>query len=211
MLLKLEDLEKLPNVVLPGEKAHGAMSPKMRDPANKVRKSNVDFRESAVLIVLYQNNGEIFIPLIKRNIYDGTHSGQISFPGGKKEIEDPDLKYTALRETQEEIGLKNEQLSIIHQLSDIYIPPSNFMVSSFVALHHDTPKFILDKNEVADIIHFPLRSLMNDEIIESKRIYVEKYQAHLKVPAYVFNEEVIWGATAIILAELKYMINELIS
>ena len=210
-MIKLEDLLKLPNVRLPGEKAHVEMSPKMRDKADDIRKNKIDFRESAVLIILYENNGEIFIPLIERNIYDGTHSGQISFPGGKKEMNDPHLQHTALRETQEEIGLKEEQLSVIHQLSDIYIPPSNFMVSPFVALHQNPPKFIPDKIEVADIIQFPLSSLMNDKIIETKKIYIEKYKAHIKVPAYVYQKSVIWGATAIILAELKYMIKELSS
>lgn len=210
MNLKLHDISRLSNIELPGEKAHIEMSPKLRESAEEVKQKRTDFKRSAVLIVFYENNGDLTIPLIERNIYDGTHSGQISFPGGKMEKDDIDLRQTALRETKEEIGLEQMNNSIITQLTDIYIPPSNFMVSPYVAIHKSKPIFIPEPSEVEDIIHFPLTSLLDDTIIEQKTIFLKNYNAHIKVPAYIFQEKVIWGATAIILAELKSMIKELV-
>lgn len=193
MNLKLSDLLRLSNIELPGEKAHQEMSPGIRENAAKIKKAYSNYKESAVLILLYENAGEFFIPLTERNIYDGTHSGQISFPGGKMEASDSDLKETALRETEEEIGLTKNTQSIITQLSDIYIPPSNFMVTPFVALHGSEPILRPDPAEVAEIIHFPVSSLMNDDIMDTRRIYVKKYRAYLNVPAYIYEEKVIWG------------------
>ena len=209
MVIKLEDLKRIANYELPGALAHVKMSPKMRQSAAEIRSQTSDFKESAILIALYEKNGEIFFPLIERNVYDGTHSGQMSFPGGKLEEQDNNLMETALRETDEEIGLQLTSDDVIHELSEIYIPPSKFMVSPFVALCKGPVSFTPNEKEVAQIVEFPLFKLMDDETIEEVSVHVKKYNMNMKVPAFVYQAKVVWGATAIILSEFKEIILKL--
>jgi len=204
--IKLKDLERIANYQLPGDRAHVKMSPKMRQNAQEIRTQTTDFKESAVLIMLYERDEEIFFPIIERNTYDGTHSGQMSFPGGKIEEQDSSLKETALRETWEEIGIRVHRESVIKELSEIYIPPSKFMVSPFVSIHNEPISFSPNPDEVVDIVEFPLKALLDDSIIKETSVFVKKYNVHLKVPAFIYQEKVVWGATAIILSEFKDLI-----
>ena len=86
--------------------------------------------------------GLIHLPLMVRNSYPGVHSGQVSFPGGKLEPEDPDLEYTALRESEEEIGVDRRHVEVIGTLSRIYIPPSNFEVRPYLCLFEKRFPFV---------------------------------------------------------------------
>ncbi|HUH26408.1 MAG TPA: CoA pyrophosphatase [Flavobacterium sp.] len=113
-------------------------------------------KASAVLSLFYPKNGEAYILLIVRSAYPGVHSSQIAFPGGKRETEDINLQQTALRETNEEVGVNPSEVKIVKQWSDIYIPPSNYIVSSFMGVTENTPQFILEPNEVSAIIELPV-------------------------------------------------------
>ena len=162
-------------------------------------------RISAVLIVIYKFNDRLCFSLIQRSVYKGTHSGQISFPGGKREETDVDLSHTALRECEEEIGLKISKKQLIGTLEEMYVPPSNFMISPFIAFIDEPPVFRLDNREVAELIHFPINELKTDNI-KSKQILLPN-GGSLQANCYLLNEKIIWGATATILCELHWLLS----
>jgi len=164
-----------------------------------------DYRESAVCILLYQDNDKIFFPLIEREVYEGVHSGQIALPGGKKDASDPDLIHTALRELHEEVGVANNQLEVIGTLTQVYIPPSNFLVQPVIAISRDLPDFILNQREVQSIIPFSLHELLNDELVKETHIELEK-GLKIKTPYFDVRGRILWGATAMILNELKHVL-----
>ena len=112
-------------------------------------------KQSSVLILFYEKEGKLYIPLIKRASYDGVHSGQIAFPGGKVEPEDKDMIATALRESQEEIGISLTGIEILGILSPVFIPPSNFLVNVVLAYTSSVPQFTIDTFEVDELIEFP--------------------------------------------------------
>lgn len=164
-----------------------------------------DYRESAVCILLYQDNDKIYFPLIEREVYAGVHSGQIALPGGKKDASDTDLIHTALRELHEEVGITNKQVEVIGTLTQVYIPPSNFLVQPVIAISSELPDFILNQREVQSIIPFSLNELLNDELIKETYIELEK-GLKIKTPYFDVRGRVLWGATAMILNELKHVL-----
>lgn len=192
------------NQPLPGKKAQERMSPISRFPT-KFSPNILKCKEGAVLILLYKQNNSWFFPLILRPTYDGAHSGQISLPGGKKETIDSSFIATALRETEEEIGIKADNIHFIGALSPIYIPKSNYIVHPFIGFIEENPCFIPDSIEVERIIELPLETLSNEKI---KGIYKFKYEDKLlEAPCWNIEGEHLWGATAMILAEFEALIN----
>lgn len=168
---------------------------------------NYDFsvhnpKASAVLSLFYPKSGRAHLLLIVRSSYPGVHSSQIAFPGGKKEPSDSNLEETALRETNEEVGIDSSDIKILKQWSDLYIPPSNFMVSSFMGLMEKAPEFSLQPDEVSGIIELPVEDLINDNLVQNVRM-TTSYAQNIQVPAFVIEEHVVWGATAMILSEIK--------
>lgn len=167
-----------------------------------------DATKSSVLILLYPFACSIGLVLMLRPEYGGVHSGQISLPGGKFEEADENLIYTALREAQEEIGIDPMQVQILGQLTEMYIPPSNFMVTPIVGYQTSKPKFTADSKEVAKIIEIRL-----DELLDEKNKQMNKIKHSLgfslKVPSYSINGNIIWGATAMMLSELKEIVSEI--
>ena len=145
---------------LPGEKAQLKMSPFNR----LVKSHDFNARQSSVLILFYPSNNEIMTVLIVRQIYNGVHSGQISFPGGKFDESDKDLKYTALREANEEIGVLPSDIEIIGQLTKLYIYPSNMNVNPFVGYVRKKPVFIPDHYEVNEILEIPINTISDKKI-----------------------------------------------
>jgi hypothetical protein len=140
--------------------------------------------------------------------YPGVHSGQISLPGGKVEPTDQDLAETALRESKEEIGVNPENIRLLGNLTNLYIPPSNFMVTPFVGYQSVRPVFKPDPSEVAEIIEVSLDSFLDNSIIRQKRMKLA-LGLTMKVPAYCIGSHVIWGATAMILSEFRVIIEEI--
>lgn len=195
---------------LPAATAHMKMAPEERrislQPGYYTKYNP---RKSAVLMLVYPKNGEATLVLTKRNTYEGVHSAQISFPGGKMEPTDTGLQFTALREANEEVGIIIDDVRVAMQFSEIYIPPSNFLVIPFLGMLDYEPDFVPDPTEVAEIVELPLSTLLNDNVLATVPLKTS-YAEVINVPAYVVNGHVIWGATAMMLSELKETIKKVI-
>lgn len=157
-------------------------------------------RQGAVLLLLYPHNGRLYLPLMQRPVYEGHHSGQISLPGGKQEPEDKDKIETALREAWEEIGVEPARVQLIGQLSELYIPPSNYQVLPVVGFCAERPDFVADPVEVAALIEISLDDLLHEKSIQQTYRTLEG-GIRMKIPYYGVDEHVVWGATAMILSE----------
>ena len=162
---------------------------------------------AGVLIFFYPVDEEPYLVFMKRTEDGGVHSGQISFPGGRYEESDHDIVFTALREAHEEVGINPKEVSVLGKLTDLYIPPSRFLVTPVVGyslLNHD---FFADPSEVAEIIELPLRSFMEEGARTSAHIYIND-GLQFDAPCFNIRGNIIWGATAMILNELLEMISE---
>lgn len=161
-------------------------------------------KQSSVLAMFFNENRQTKLIFIQRPMYDGVHSGQIAFPGGQMEDTDGTAQNTALRETFEEIGVPESEIIIIGQLSQLYIPPSNFIVFPFVGYTTNIPKFYPDPSEVAEVFAININDLLKDEVILTREVKGKGYT--LEVPCYFVNDRIIWGATSMILSELVDLI-----
>ena len=180
---------------LPGGSSHAKMLPPGReltiseDELNKAKKSSV-------LLLLFNNEGELTACLIKRPKHMKFHPGQIAMPGGRIEKGESKLE-TALRETEEEIGITSDKIEILGSLSELYVSVSRFLIHPFVGWLKEKPQFILNKHEVEKTILFPVFNYRNNfDSTELKTV-----SGYLKVPCVKFENEIIWGATAMILSE----------
>jgi 8-oxo-dGTP pyrophosphatase MutT (NUDIX family) len=162
----------------------------------------------SVLILLFEDNGRISFPLILRSTYDGVHSGQVGFPGGKFEPADENLVTTALRETNEEIGIPANDVEILGSLTELYIPPSNFLVHPHIGSIRYKPDFFPDPKEVEKIIEVSIDELMNDIHVKEKEITLSN-GLKILTPYFGFHGYDVWGATAMILSELKTVLKEM--
>ncbi len=193
---------------LPGEAAHQLMMNYTRETAQEVISKQKDVRMSAVLILIYPSNDGGRFLLLKRHDYAGVHSGQVGLPGGKVEAEDEDLMATAIRECHEESGVLVKRADVIGELSSIYIPPSNFLVYPFVAVVEKEPDFDFDQVEVKFPIEVPLKELLEEDNIHASSIFIPKYESKIKVKNFLFGGEIVWGATGMILMELKSLLTQ---
>jgi 8-oxo-dGTP pyrophosphatase MutT (NUDIX family) len=206
--LFLKNIEVFKNTQLPGIEAQFKLAPKMRLEYNAKKIEANNPKIAAVLALFYPNqNNEVSLLLTKRANYIGTHSGQISFPGGKFEKSDLNLKETALRETFEEVGIFQEKIDIVREITEVYIPPSNFSVTPFIGILNDIPVFKLN-SEVAKIIEIPFPDLLDDTMLASISIS-NSYMKETSVPCFNFDGSVIWGATAMILSEIKELLKNI--
>lgn len=167
-----------------------------------------DYRESAVLALLYPHREDLHLVFMQRTLDGRVHSGQISFPGGSREATDRDLVHTALREAEEELGIVPATVRVLGQLTPLYIPPSNFMVYPTVGYSPTRPTFVPDPQEVAGVIEASVSQLR----ARTSRVQAS-VQIHnglrLDVPAFRAAGHIIWGATAMMLNELLAIIEEL--
>ena len=188
---------------LPSTSAHVKMAPLERVEILKAGFENTgNARKAAVMMLFYPKDKQTHLVLIIRNSYPGVHASQIAFPGGKVEVIDEDLKATALRETHEEIGIPSDKITVLRDFSSVYIPPSNFLVFPFLGIATTELKFTLQEEEVAGIIELPLTLLLDDSIIIKKSI-TTSYAKMVEVPVFQIGEHAVWGATAMMLSELK--------
>ena len=202
----LKLIPKIENSTLPGIDSQFKMAPAMRKNLGKtfdIAARNP--KTSAVLSLLYPKEDLAHMAFILRKTYKGVHSNQIGFPGGKTEDEDEDDLFTALRETHEEIGVSPNNITVIKQLTYIYIPPSNFLVKPFVGYLTETPNFKLQESEVEALIEIPLNQVIDESNVGSKRI-TTSYAKNIDVPVFTFTDPVLWGATAMMVSEIKDLI-----
>jgi len=182
---------------LPCEFSHRKMLPMHRELTPSSYEID-KLKHSSVLLLIFRENNEHFILLIKRTLHMKHHAGQIAFPGGRIEVGESALE-TALRETYEEIGIDKNRITILGSLSDIYVQVSQFVIHPFVGWIDNKSNIIIDKNEVEKVVYFPIVALNN----EIEEVELETISGILKVPCIKHENEIIWGATSMILAEFK--------
>ena len=206
----LKYVPKIIEVVLPASESHYKMAPleRIRNyDASEIQKKNP--KTAAVMMLFYPKKGKTHLVLIVRNSYEGVHSAQIAFPGGKYESEDQNFPNTALRETYEEIGVAPDFMEIIKPFTHLYIPPSNFMVYPFMGICKEEITFDPDVNEVEKIIELPLSDFLDDAIIITTNMSTS-YAGKILVPAFKIEEHIVWGATAMMLSELKDVLKKVL-
>ena len=192
---------------LPGEEAQFEMAHVNREKLADISGDYSNYRPSAVLILLYPNEQQqTSVLLIERMTYDGHHSGQIALPGGKAELNDLDLQATALREFFEETG-SDTTPTVIGRLTPVYIPVSKFMVQPFVSYVEQKPNFSASAYEVNELIEWEINHLLNPNIIKETTIEPTP-GLKIKTPYFDVQGKVLWGATAMMLNELKWVLRQ---
>lgn len=207
----LESIVNIKDIELLGEDAHAKMSPPYRlKMAEKMKAKQKEAQIAAVLALFYPDeNQNTTLVLILRNTYKGVHSAQVGFPGGKEEPSDTNLIATALRETEEEIGVKQDLVTVVKEMSPLYIPPSNFLVHPFIGISQQPLEFIKDDGEVNTIIEVPLKDLLDENKVKQTKVPTS-YNVEVEVPAFILNDYVVWGATAMMLSEIKVLLKALL-
>ena len=200
-------LSNLSNLALPGETAQDLMAPQdriSRPSENEI--NNKSPRWAGVVALFYPSSeGEAMLVLILRNTYKGVHSNQVGFPGGRSELYDASIEQTALRETEEEIGVGRHTIKLVKKMTKIYIPPSNFWVQPFIGYVDYTPTFIPEVAEVAAVLEIRVDDFLALENVITTKI-TTSYAVAVEVPAFLLNDHRVWGATAIMLSEIKTLL-----
>jgi 8-oxo-dGTP pyrophosphatase MutT (NUDIX family) len=195
---------------LPGKRIQYLMAPADRDSRRFDFPENQTPRLSSVMILLYHENGHWKFPLILRPNYSGVHSGQMALPGGRMEEVDRDSIETAIRETREETGIDTEGLEIVGNLTELDVRASHNIVLPVVGYYPGIPGFKPDPAEVESLHQVSLDEILNEKNRKMTTIPVnEKY--HIEAPYYDVEGKIVWGATAMILAEFLYIVKNIIT
>jgi 8-oxo-dGTP pyrophosphatase MutT (NUDIX family) len=157
-------------------------------------------KQAAVLLLLYEREAELHFVLMRRAEHTGVHSGQISFPGGRREADESPVQ-TALRETHEELGIPPDSVQVIGHLAELYIPPSNYLVQPIVGVCTIPPCWQPKHDEVAEVIEVPLRLLFDDALKGAEETV--RYGLPFRIVYYNLLGHKVWGATASFLSELE--------
>ena len=207
----LNAVSKIENIPLPAETSQFKMSPPFRLKLQEMQKDKIkDAKQAGVMALFYPNrNYETTLVLILRKTYKGVHSAQVGFPGGKLEDADSSIKDAALRETYEEIGVPIGAIEVIKKMTQVYIPPSNFFVQPYLGVTTKTPNFVKQDDEVEDIIEVALNDFIDDNSIITETVSTS-YKVNVDVPAFKLNNHVVWGATAMMLSEVKDLLKEML-
>lgn len=207
----LNSISKIENIPLPAEASQFKMSPPFRLKLQELQKDKINQAKKAGVMALFYPNVEMQtnLVLILRKTYKGVHSAQVGFPGGKLEAQDLSIQDAALRETYEEIGVSIQSINVLKEMTQVYIPPSNFFVQPYIGITKKTPRFIKQDDEVEDIIEVALNDFLDDTNIIIERVSTS-YKVNVDVPAFKLNDHVVWGATAMMLSEIKDLLKEMI-
>jgi 8-oxo-dGTP pyrophosphatase MutT (NUDIX family) len=193
---------------LPGGDAHEQFRARPVGDVKPLFDHKLPPKPGGVIILLFEENGDIKFPLTKRAEYNGAHSGQISFPGGKAEPGENSIQ-TAVRECEEEIGVPSTQIKVLGTLSDFFVMPSNFMVTPVVAAVVGTPRFVPDSFEVVKILMPAISDIVRDDAIKQKEILVAgRYK--MFAPHFEIEGEIVWGATAMMLNEFRLILKDVL-
>ncbi len=191
---------------LPGPLAH---EPLRAIPTGAIRpkfEHTTPHKPGSVLILLYPDEGQIKFPLTLRPEYIGAHSGQVSLPGGKSEPGES-AEETALREGEEEIGISRSNIKIVGRLTEFFVIPSNFMITPVVAFQNSRPVFTPDPVEVVRILEGSIEALLREDAVNVKEIIAARVYP-LQAPHFLIENEIVWGATAMMLNELRIVLKE---
>lgn len=191
---------------LPGHDTFLALGGYQRSDLEQALRTAPPPRHSAVLALLYPKETAMHLLLMVRPTYEGVHSGQVSFPGGKQEPTDRDLSHTALREFGEETGGATDGIELLGKLSSVYIPPSRMLVTPFVGYAQHMGPWNPDSKEVARLLEVPLELLLVKEVLKRREQYIPLMGGMVEVPYFDVEGEVVWGATAMMIAELRELL-----
>ena len=188
---------------LPGETAQRLMAPPSRKTMQELLNSAARYRDSSVLILIFPGaDGTPQTILIKRPGGSAVHSGQIAFPGGKVDEADPDIEFTAKRETEEEVGIAVDRITILGTLSRLYIPASDFLVHPHIGMVDFQPEFTPNPHEVDAVLQVSVRNLVT--LVPAQGKFNTSY-GQLKAPFFHLEGNRIWGATAMMISEFREM------
>ena len=162
---------------------------------------------SAVLIPVLQRQQCCDVLFSRRARSLTFHGGQVSFPGGTRDAQDGDLLATALREAEEEVGLKRGDVTIIGELDDFITTTSNFVITPFVASVPCPYEFKVNPGEIEQLLYVPLLKLMDARYQRQDTELIDGRET--PVTSYLHDDDVIWGATAHILSQLLAIIRQL--
>ncbi|WP_335964363.1 CoA pyrophosphatase [Galbibacter sp. PAP.153] len=204
-------IPKIKNMPLPGQESHNKMAPAIRvQELEKLKLENKNPRKAGVISLFYPDEAlETRLLLILRKTYNGVHSNQVGFPGGKVELSDKNIEETALRETWEEVGVSPKKIELVKQMSSVYIPPSNFLVQPFIGVSTNNLVFTKQDDEVEEIIEVLFTDFMDDTVVFEESL-TTSYATNIEVPAFKLNDYTVWGATAMMLSEVKEMFKKLL-
>lgn len=188
---------------LPGHDDFRELSGYQRPDIEAVKRQVPGPKESGVLILLYPDAGELHTMLMLRPAYDGVHSGQVGFPGGHREPDDLDITATALREFTEETGAPCDGFDVLGALTPVYIPPSRALVTPVIAYTDRLTGLAPDPREVAALIPTTIAHLSREDILKRTKVFVSMLQREIEAPFWDVHGHVVWGATALMIAELR--------
>ena len=214
----IQELQEALKLELPAARAHINLAPVDRVEGLETRIWPKDAKLSAVTFLLFIADDDLKLLVMKRTEDNSVHSGQISFPGGKKDPEDKDLQETAIREFFEETGVQLTVDDYLGRLSDLYIPPSNFIVQPFIAFLPQLPELKPNDSEVKALHIISLKELFSTKALKREEVVLRqrgKQSYTIKAPCYKIRpsltsnmELCIWGATAMMIRELQVIVEE---
>lgn len=164
-------------------------------------------RICAVMMAVYEQEGALYFPMMLRPMKSRAHPGQISFPGGKKEKADQDLIETAIRETEEEVGVKVPRKNIIGRLTSVYIPPSNSLVTPILAYLDHKPTYTIAPDEVEIALDISIADLANPINKKVKKVVLTNGE-YFEMPAFAVQDVLIWGGSARMIMEFNKLMKE---
>ncbi|HPH81291.1 MAG TPA: CoA pyrophosphatase [Flavobacteriales bacterium] len=202
--LDVQKIKQTLSLGLPGMEEQYKLAPLNRERLSHINHEDPSIRKAAVLVNLFFNDEQDKLLLTERSTYDGIHSGQISFPGGKFEEKETDPIQVALREAEEEIGIPSNEVDIIGLMSPLYIPVSKMYVQPVLSCSNFL-NWNPSNKEVAQVLEVPISDLLSIDAVKYKDMELSD-RGIIQVPYFDFRGHHIWGATAMMINELLAII-----